>query len=449
MKFTNRETEFPGKRKLIKVDEYNIPVPGEAPVLVNIIKDEGRIDNEGTPITADNLSKGNWRDDDSLSFQKSADSEPPQAKDAETQIITTSDGETWIVPPAGSGEAIRITNSIGTVIKVNGNKLTEIDFTSDPKTQIENAKNTADAANIIATAAQGTANNKSIVKVNGTKADVNFTSDPQAQIDSKADQTAADSISQDLGDHVADKNNPHCVTKAQIGLGNADNTSDISKPISTAQQAALDGKIDKVTTVTTNEQLYCKGANGAQVMRDISSSVVNSAVPVRQSNGHIAVPALPSAGADAASKQYVDSKMSGVRKWVEIYDIKDHHSNTAWDQNIGVRCDGTNTGSFVNSDHPTIGNSDVFRVYMRDYRNSRAHSVDEIAFRYNNEAYTSVHHAEQDGLPYLLRTFFLRQNNTTVHIRQHAARVSSAGVTDWYNEGDNRRIVRIEKEVPL
>lgn len=42
--------------------------------------------------------------------------------------------------------------------------------------------------------------------------------------------------------HVSSTSNPHSVTKAQVGLGNVDNTSDASKPISTAVQAALDGK---------------------------------------------------------------------------------------------------------------------------------------------------------------------------------------------------------------
>ena len=42
--------------------------------------------------------------------------------------------------------------------------------------------------------------------------------------------------------HLTDTNNPHAVTKTQIGLGNVDNTSDVNKPISTATQAALDAK---------------------------------------------------------------------------------------------------------------------------------------------------------------------------------------------------------------
>ena len=44
--------------------------------------------------------------------------------------------------------------------------------------------------------------------------------------------------------HEADHANPHVVTKAQVGLGNCDNTSDLSKPISTATQTALDAKVD-------------------------------------------------------------------------------------------------------------------------------------------------------------------------------------------------------------
>ena len=36
--------------------------------------------------------------------------------------------------------------------------------------------------------------------------------------------------------HITDYNNPHKVTKDQVGLGNVDNTSDVNKPISDAQQ---------------------------------------------------------------------------------------------------------------------------------------------------------------------------------------------------------------------
>jgi len=48
----------------------------------------------------------------------------------------------------------------------------------------------------------------------------------------------------DLTDHTSNVANPHVVTKAQVGLANVDNTSDIDKPISTVTQTALDGKSD-------------------------------------------------------------------------------------------------------------------------------------------------------------------------------------------------------------
>lgn len=49
-------------------------------------------------------------------------------------------------------------------------------------------------------------------------------------------------INEELDDHIANVSNPHSVTKTQVGLGNADNTSDADKPVSTATQTALNLK---------------------------------------------------------------------------------------------------------------------------------------------------------------------------------------------------------------
>ena len=46
---------------------------------------------------------------------------------------------------------------------------------------------------------------------------------------------------------VAGKTGAVTLAKADVGLGNVDNTSDVDKPISTATQTALDGKQDKIT----------------------------------------------------------------------------------------------------------------------------------------------------------------------------------------------------------
>lgn len=47
--------------------------------------------------------------------------------------------------------------------------------------------------------------------------------------------------------HTADVSNPHSVTKGQVGLGNVNNTADMDKPISTATLASLGTKVDKAT----------------------------------------------------------------------------------------------------------------------------------------------------------------------------------------------------------
>ena len=51
---------------------------------------------------------------------------------------------------------------------------------------------------------------------------------------------------QELGAHKASTENPHGVTKTQVGLGSVDNTSDANKPVSTATQTALNLKANKV-----------------------------------------------------------------------------------------------------------------------------------------------------------------------------------------------------------
>lgn len=55
-------------------------------------------------------------------------------------------------------------------------------------------------------------------------------------------------------DHISDTNNPHQTTKSQVGLGNVDNTSDTDKPVSTAQQAALNALQTSFTSALATKQ---------------------------------------------------------------------------------------------------------------------------------------------------------------------------------------------------
>lgn len=60
-------------------------------------------------------------------------------------------------------------------------------------------------------------------------------------IDNQISDTGSDvtALETKVNQHIANKSNPHTVTKAQVGLGNASNTSDANKPVSTAQAAAI------------------------------------------------------------------------------------------------------------------------------------------------------------------------------------------------------------------
>lgn len=62
-------------------------------------------------------------------------------------------------------------------------------------------------------------------------------------------------IADKINEHVTKIDNPHSVTKDQVGLGNVDNTSDKLKPISDATKSALEGKVDKVAgkSLTSND----------------------------------------------------------------------------------------------------------------------------------------------------------------------------------------------------
>lgn len=67
----------------------------------------------------------------------------------------------------------------------------------------------------------------------------------------------------ELAAHTSRTDNPHGVTKGQVGLGNADNTSDANKPVSTAQQTALNGKSN--TGHTHDDRYYTEAEVNAIV----------------------------------------------------------------------------------------------------------------------------------------------------------------------------------------
>lgn len=79
-----------------------------------------------------------------------------------------------------------------------------------------------------------------------------------------------------LNDHVSNYDNPHQVTKEQIGLGNVNNTSDLEKPLSNAATIELNKKInsgDVIDNLTTNDSTKPLSANQGKVLKDLINGI--------------------------------------------------------------------------------------------------------------------------------------------------------------------------------
>lgn len=57
-------------------------------------------------------------------------------------------------------------------------------------------------------------------------------------------------LNNNLNTHKKDKNNPHQVTKEQLGLGSVDNTTDVDKPVSTPQLQAIQHIDNKISLLS-------------------------------------------------------------------------------------------------------------------------------------------------------------------------------------------------------
>ena len=105
------------------------------------------------------------------------------------------------------------------------------------------------------------------------------------EVDSHADTNATN-----LSNHIANKNNPHEVTKTQVGLGNVDNTSDLDKPISTATQNALNLKVNTADLGNAELDIQKNGTSVGKFTANASTDkVINLVIPTQASD----VSALP------------------------------------------------------------------------------------------------------------------------------------------------------------
>lgn len=111
------------------------------------------------------------------------------------------------------------------------------------------------------------------------------------------------STQDDLIFHTMRTDNPHSVTKVQIGLGDVDNTSDANKPVNTAMQTALNAKTD---FPTADNRVPIRGSAGNQASLPYSTGSSVGSIPIRKGSGEVEV-GTPAVALDATNKAYVDS----------------------------------------------------------------------------------------------------------------------------------------------
>src|SRR5205085_9811319 len=143
-------------------------------------------------------------------------------------------------------------------LDAGGHKLTNVAATVLADWGITDAASEAELANYVLKTT--TVNGHALsANVTVTKSDVGLgnvdntadASKPVSTAQAAADTVVANAAAAALASHTGNTSNPHAVTKSQVGLGNADNTSDANKPVSTAQQTALDAKVPTTRSIST------------------------------------------------------------------------------------------------------------------------------------------------------------------------------------------------------
>lgn len=98
--------------------------------------------------------------------------------------------------------------------------------------------------------------------------------------DEAATRAQADTtVNAKVDSHIDNKSNPHGVTKAQVGLGNVNNTSDADKPVSTAQATAIADAKAAGTNAQANLNTHTQNkSNPHNVTRDQLGMGTNSEI---------------------------------------------------------------------------------------------------------------------------------------------------------------------------
>lgn len=122
---------------------------------------------------------------------------------------------------------------------------------------------------------------------------------------------------------VAGKTGAVTLTKADVGLGNVDNTSDANKPISTATQTALNGKLDKTAVVdVTADAIKGQAADAKSVYDVIQALPTGSDLSLGITGAQVGqIAKITAVDTDGKPTKWEPVDMSGEEKWEKIAEI--------------------------------------------------------------------------------------------------------------------------------
>lgn len=173
------------------------------------------------------------------------------------------------------------------------------------------------------------------------------------------------------------------IGKELVGLGNVDNTSDLDKPVSTAQQAALNLKADK-TYVDNNLDLKADKTN-VYTRTETTFALSNKADLV---NGVVPENQIPSSFNDVL--EFTTTNLPIVGESGKIYVTTDTNKTWRWGGNKYVEISGWNPDSVSKRvTIPTYNNSSdgvdpVIGVAAGAYFNVRSSLDDTVLVEYQN-----------------------------------------------------------------
>ena len=215
--------------------------------------------------------------------------------------------------------------------------------------------------------------------------------------------TSSKGVQYKLDTHIADKTNPHQVTKAQVGLGNVDNTADIDKPVSNATKSAIitattdmvtkayvnqkdNLKADKATTLSgygitnayTKDETYSrdeidgKGGDLTTLTTTDKTSLVKAINEVVSVKADKATTLVGYGISDAYTKSEIDTNYSGVKTLYDKNAAAAGAGANGWDANLVVYGEITqkqiNDGLESIAQLLTIKNPrNGMRVYVKSY----------------------------------------------------------------------------------